>query len=114
VGGRGSYSRRRAFLLWLCTFAGGAVTGAGLFLLGQVELVVQIRDRVEDLGFFTRQLGYMTFLWQGLDDKLALALADIPARYIEHSRRVGQVLAGLGLVGVALVLPWWLRRRWRR
>jgi len=101
-------------VLWLCTLSGGLVAGAGLFLLLQIRLILYERDQLARISAVERFLGKITFLWRGPDEKLALALGDIPELYLHHSEQVGRWMAGTGLLGVALVLPRILRRRWQR
>jgi hypothetical protein len=98
--------------LWACTFAGGAVAGSGVFLLVQVRLIRYLQQQIAEIGAFERFLGRMTFLWRDLDEKIALAVADIPNDYLEHSENAAHWLMGVGFAGVALILPWYLRRRW--
>jgi len=94
-----------AAALWLCAFLGGGLTGTGLFLAAQVEVLLYLRSRVEDLGFFERLVGRLTFLWRGPDERIALAMAEIPEAYLEHSAAAARILALVGSVGLAVVLP---------
>lgn len=104
----------RSFLLWLCTLLGGALAGVGLFVLAQVRIIRYLQQRVDELGFFTRFVGKMTFLWRDVDEKIAFAVEDFPPEYLAHSERIAKILTGVGIAGVAILLPWFLRRRWRR
>lgn len=106
-------SRVQALAFWLCTFLGGGICGAGLFLLGQVHVLRHVREQVDQLNAFERFLGKFTFLWRELDEKVYLALSDIPQGYIDHSEEAAYWLIGLGFAGVALLVPWYLRRRWQ-
>lgn len=111
-------TRRRtgwqALSLWLCTFLGGAVTGTGVFLLAQVRVVRHLRERVHsEIGGIERFFGKMTFLWRGTDEKLLLALDEIPEEYLLHSETIAKWLMGLGALGIAIVVPLWLRFRWK-
>ena len=105
----------RALSLWLCTFLGGAVTGTGVFLFAQVRVVRHLQNRVHDeIGGIERFFGKMTFLWRGTNEKLLLALDEIPEEYLLHSETVAKWLMGLGALGIAIALPLWLRFRWRQ
>ena len=89
------------------------MTGTGAFLWLQVRLVRHIREEVDDLGALERLLGKMTFLWRSADEKLYLALSDVPEEFLEHCELVSRWLLGIGVVGVALVTPWFFKRWWR-
>lgn len=100
--------------LWLFTFAGGATTGTGLFLIGQVRLIRYVRHELDSISAIERFLGSATFLWRSLDEKLALAMGDIPEAYLVHTHRVGVVLALIGCPLLTLAVPFVLRLRWSR
>jgi len=112
-------ARRRAgswwqlLMLWSCTFLGGAVAGMGAFLLIQVRVVRSIRQQVDDLSGVERFFGKMTFLWRDADEKVFLALSEIPEEYLGHSWEAAHWLLGFGIAGIALAVPWYLKRRWR-
>jgi hypothetical protein len=106
--------RSRALVLWLCCFLGGALTGIGIFLAAQVEVIRFVRRQVEELGFFARMVGKLTFLWRGPDERIALSLEEIPEAYLEHSVTVAKWFVGIGAIGIALALPLILRLRWRK
>ncbi|HET6204559.1 MAG TPA: hypothetical protein VFI25_17340 [Planctomycetota bacterium] len=110
---RGGAAVRRA-ALWLCCFLGGATAGTGAFLGAEVEVIRHIRRQVGELGFLERAVGRLTFLWRGPDEKIALALEEIPEVYLDHSATAARWLIGLGAGGVAVALPLVLRLRWRR
>lgn len=110
--------RRRSPLarltVWLSVVAGGLTGGAGLFLVAQVRVVRYIRDEIDSLDGFSRLLGKATFLWRTQDEKLALALGDVPEEYLFHANRVGIWLAIGGPVLLCVVLPACLNWRVRR
>lgn len=95
--------RRRAFS-WSCTFVGGLLNGAGLFLWIQLSGIRYAREQHEDLNFIEKLLGRLTFLWRSLDEKLVLALADVPESYLVRCELLANTFAIIGLVFVALPL----------
>ena len=109
-----SSSRRERLLSWACHFTGGAAVGVGCFLILQVHFVRLVREEVGWGISLTRILGQATFLWRSIDEKLALALADVPESALELSHRVGLVLVVLGFPLCTPLLPRLLARRARR
>lgn len=105
----------RIFLLRLATFAGGSLFGMGLLVLAQVQLVKAIQTRVEEVGFLGRTVGRLTFSWRNLNEKISLAVGDVPRDWIDHSQTTGFVLV-LGGILVGYLLPfvfrawWWMKR----
>ena len=99
--------------LWVCTFGGGVVTGIGLAILGEVQILRYLHDELQRVGFMGRLLGKLTFSWRDLDEKIALAMGEIPPEYIDKSETTAYWLMGIGFVGVNLVLSFVVRTRLR-
>jgi len=100
-----SPSRRDRLLGWACHFTGGAAVGVGSFLILQVHFVRLVREEVGWGVSLTRILGQATFLWRSIDEKLALALADVPESALELSHGVGLGLLALGFPLCTPLLP---------
>lgn len=99
--------------LWLVVFLGGFMTGVGVFLVAQIKLIDDIRNEVIEIGGLKRFFGRMTFLWRGLDQKLALTLHEVPEEYLRHSETAGWSMAGVGFMGFACLVPIVLLVTWR-
>lgn len=100
----------RRLLASLGPFVGGILCGVGGTLLLQVELARFARREIDGLGPLARLLGGISFLWRTVDEKLALALAEVPEGYLEHTSTVGIGLLVLGGPVLAMAAPWFLRR----
>ena len=98
----------------MCTLVGGAVTGLGLMMLAQVHFMLFIQDEVDHLSGASRFLGRLTFLWRELPDKFYLAVAEIEPDLLLQSETVAKWIIAVGLLGLGLLLPEFLRRRWGR
>ena len=103
--------RIRSLLTWLCTFLGGGLFGVGLFMAAEVRVIRYLREEVGSLNAFERTVGRSTFLWRGLDEKLALALAEIPDDYLDQTRFVARVFMVAGPLALGVIVP--LILRWR-
>lgn len=87
---------------WFFTLLGGILLGAGLVLHGQVALARYARREVAGTFFLWRELGNVTFAFQGGDTRFALAMAEVPDRVIRESDRAAWVLVTIGgLVALA-------------
>ncbi|MFN3243286.1 MAG: hypothetical protein ACE37K_17425 [Planctomycetota bacterium] len=95
---------------WLFTLVGGVLVGAGLVLHGQVALARYMRDEVDNTFFLWRALGEATFVFQGGETRMALAMSEVPPEALHHSDRAAWVLVIVGGL-VALTGP--LLRRGR-
>lgn len=94
---------RRRLFVWLCTFAGGALNGMAVFLWAQLSGIRFAREQHDDLNFVEKFLGKLTFLWRSLDQKLVLALGDVPESYLVQCEHLANALGAVGLV--VLLLP---------
>ena len=105
------------WVVWASTFLGGALTGIGVFLVVQIQLIYDIREKVREFSGLKRWLGNLTFLWRDFDQKLGLVLDEIPDEVLEHSYTAGWTVFWIGAVGFAFLVPvvlssnWKLRRR---
>ncbi len=104
---------RRRLFAWSCAVVGGALNGAGLFLWAQLSGIRYAREQHDDLNFFERFLGKLTFLWRSLDEKLVLAIGDIPESYLIRCELLANTFAIVGLIVLALPLFVKPRRRIR-
>ncbi len=89
-------------------------TGAGLILILEVRLIRYLRDQLESISPVERWLGRLTFLWRDLDQKMILALGEIPDEHLDHTVTTGKWLAAVGFFGVTVLLTLFLRWRWSR
>lgn len=89
---------------WFFTLLGGLLLGAGMVLHGQVALARYARHEVASTFFLWRELGNLTFAFQGGDTRFALAMAELPDRVLRESDRAAWVLVTIGGL-VALVGP---------
>ena len=103
---------RRRLFVWSCTFVGGVLNGAGLFLWAQLSGIRYARQQHDDLNFIEKFLGKLTFLWRSLDEKLVLAIGDVPESYLIRCELLANTFAIVGLV--VLALPLFVKRRRRR
>jgi hypothetical protein len=85
----------------------------GLTILGEMQILRYLHDEVRKVGFMGRLVGKLTFSWRDLDQKIALALAEIPPEDVDKSELTAYWLIGLGFVGVNLILSFVLRTRLR-
>jgi len=81
---------------WLFTLIGGVVLGSGLVLHGQVALAHVMRHEVDNTFFLWRALGHATFVFQGEETRMALAMAEVPAEALAASDRAAWVLVIVG------------------
>jgi hypothetical protein len=87
---------------WLLTVLGGVLIGCGLVLHGQVALARYMRNEVQNTFFLWRALGHATFVFQGGETRMAMAMAEVPAKALDESSRAAWVLvAAGGLVALA-------------
>ncbi len=98
--------------LWCLTFSAGALTGISLAIRAQVATMRYAREQLDDLNIFTKFLAKMTFLWRALDEKLVLAIGDIPESYLVGGELVANFL--FGLATVLLLASLLVRRKHRR
>lgn len=96
-----------AFARWACTLLGGILLGAGLLLWGQAVLLDYVQDQVGARFFLVRWVGKVSFVFLAVDQKVPLALADIPAEVVAESARWARALMILG--GCVGVLALFLR-----
>ncbi|MCB9919337.1 MAG: hypothetical protein H6832_13120 [Planctomycetes bacterium] len=90
----------------------GILLGAGGLLLGQVHVARIMEERVDSTFFLFRAIGYATFVFQGDEVQVALAIKELPPEALEHSKRVAWFLIAVGSLGL-LAAPF-LKRRKRR
>ncbi|MCK5943805.1 MAG: hypothetical protein KAI24_17610 [Planctomycetes bacterium] len=95
---------------WLLVVVGGVLIGAGLVLHGQVALARYMRDEVDNTFFLWRALGEATFVFQGGETRMALAMSQVPEGALRESDRAAWVLLIIGGL-VALAGPLVRRRR---
>jgi len=93
---------------WLFTLVGGVLVGAGLVLHGQVALARYMRDEVDGTFFLWRALGEATFVFQGGETRMALAMSEVPPEALSHSNGAAWVLI---IVGGLIALTGPLLRR---
>ncbi len=110
---RSRLSWRRRLFAWSCTVVGGVLNGAGLFLWVQLSGIRYAREQHDDLNFIEKFLGKLTFLWRSLDEKLVLAIGDVPESYLIRCELLANTFAIVGLVVLALPLFVKPRRRGR-
>ncbi len=89
---------------WLCAVLGGVILGGGLVLHGQVAVARYMRDEVESTFFLWRAIGHATFVFQGGETQMALAMSEVPEAALKESDRAAWVLVIVGSL-VALTGP---------
>ncbi|MBM4063151.1 MAG: hypothetical protein FJ265_18950 [Planctomycetes bacterium] len=98
-----------AFVRWLVVVLGGVLLGVGLALHGQVALARHLRAEVDRTFFLWRALGYATFAFQGGENRMALAMKEVPEEALVESDRAAWVLVAVG--GLVTLTGPLLRRR---
>lgn len=81
---------------WLFTLIGGVLLGSGLVLHGHVALARYMREEVDNTFFLWRALGEATFIFQGGETRMALAMSEVPAEALTESNRAAWVLVIVG------------------
>lgn len=81
---------------WLFTLIGGVLLGSGLVLHGQVALAHYMREEVANTFFLWRALGEATFVFQGGETRMALAMAEVPPEALKQSDHAAWVLVIVG------------------
>lgn len=81
---------------WLFTLLGGVLLGSGLVLHGQVALARYMREEVDNTFFLWRAMGEATFVFQGGETRMALAMSEVPDEALKHSDRAAWVLVIVG------------------
>ncbi|MEO6597784.1 MAG: hypothetical protein ABIP94_23815 [Planctomycetota bacterium] len=71
---------------------GGVIQGSGLVLHGQVAMARYMRQEVDGTFFLWRAIGKATFVFQGGETRMALAMAEVPPHALMESDRAGWVL----------------------
>jgi hypothetical protein len=89
---------------WLCAVLGGVLIGAGLVLHGQVAMARYMQNEVDGTFFLWRAIGQATFVFQGGQTQLALAMSSVPDEALQESDRAGWVLVIVGSL-IALTGP---------
>jgi hypothetical protein len=89
---------------WLCAVLGGALVGGGLVLHGQVAMARYMREEVESTFFLWRAIGHATFVFQGGETQLALAMSAVPPAALVESDRAAWVLVIVGFL-IACTAP---------
>lgn len=89
---------------WLCAVLGGTVLGAGLVLHGQVAMARYMREEVDNTFFLWRAIGHATFVFQGGETQMALAMSTVPEAALVESDRAAWVLVVVGAL-IALTAP---------
>ncbi len=92
------------FVRWFVVLLGGALVGGGLFLHGQVAMARYMRSEVQRTFFLWRAIGEATFVFQGDDVRMALAMSEVPEAALRESDRAAWVLVIVGSL-VALTGP---------
>ncbi len=100
----------RGPLRWLWVLVGGAVAGAGAFLVIHVQVIRFLRHQVNGLNPLERWVGKLTLLWRAPSDGLLLTLDKIPESYLVHWQNVGLWMMGVG-GAFALLAPILVRSR---
>jgi len=67
-----------------------------------------------EVSALTRFLGRVTFRWRKPDEKIFLALDEVPPEILRITEAASLALIGLGLLGIAVAFPLLLRSRWKR
>ena len=95
---------------WLLTVLGGVLLGSGLVLHSQVALARHMRSEVDSTFFLWRTMGRATFMFQGGETRIALAMSEIPDETLKQSEQVAWVLVIVGglVAGTGPIL--WRRR----
>lgn len=93
-----------AIVRWFCALLGGLMLGGGLVLHGQVAIARALRAEVDATFFLWRAIGNATFVFQGAEHRMALAMAEVPEEAIRESDRSAWVLVIIGSL-VALTGP---------
>jgi len=99
------------FVRWLFTLIGGVLLGSGLVLHGHVALARYMREEVDNTFFLWRALGDATFVFQGGETRMALAMAEVPPEALTQSDRAAWVLV---IVGALIAVTGPLLARGRR
>ncbi|MFY9341412.1 MAG: hypothetical protein WAT39_02905 [Planctomycetota bacterium] len=90
-----------AILRWFVVLVGGVLVGGGLVLHGQVAFARYMRQQVASTFVLWRAIGNATFAFQGGENRMALAMAEVPEVALVESDRAAWVLLIVGgLVGV--------------
>lgn len=89
---------------WLCAVLGGVILGGGLVLHGQVAMARYMREEVDSTFFLWRAIGHATFVFQGGETQMALAMSHVPDAALRESDRAGWVLVVVGSL-IALTGP---------
>lgn len=81
---------------WVFTLIGGVLLGSGLVLHGHVALARYMREEVDNTFFLWRALGEATFVFQGGETRMALAMSEVPPEALKESTRAAWVLVIVG------------------
>ena len=71
------------------------------------------REQLDELNFLERFLAKITFLWRALDEKLILAVGELPESFLERSDLVANVFGMVAIVFLVIAL-FFKRKRRRR
>jgi hypothetical protein len=91
-------------LRWLAMAVGGTMLGAGLFLQGQVTLVLHLRAQVQETFFLWRAIGRMSFLFQDQATRAALLADELPEHVLRNSQHAAAAMMTLGAL-LLIVAP---------
>ena len=89
---------------WLLVLLGGALIGAGLELHGFVAIVRHMADEVDNTFFLFRAVGRATSFLLGGEQRMALAIKEVPPEVVAECARSGYVLMVVGAL-LALTAP---------
>jgi hypothetical protein len=81
-----------AIVRWFCALLGGVLLGSGLVLHGQVYIWRCMRAECDATFFLWRAIGNATFVFQGAEHRMALALNEVPEEVLKESDRSAWVL----------------------
>ena len=75
--------------------------GIALFLRAQIAAMRYVREQLDELNFLERFLAEITFLWRTVDERLVLAIGDVPESFFVRSELASNAL---GMIAIVLLL----------
>jgi hypothetical protein len=95
---------RVRIIRWCLVLLGGVLIGAGLELHGFVAIVHHMVNEVDNTFFLFRAVGRATSFLLGGDQRMALAIKEVPPEVVAECARSGYVLMIVGAL-LALTAP---------
>lgn len=84
------------FARWCLVLLGGVLIGAGLELHGFVAIVRHMAHEVDNTFFLFRAVGRATSFLLGGEQRMALAIQELPPEVVDECARSGYVLMVVG------------------